>query len=72
LDTVVDGRTGVLFDEQQVESLVDAIRRTEATAWDSDELRAHARKFDTQVFREQLQQFVAESLAAHAAGARFA
>jgi glycosyltransferase involved in cell wall biosynthesis len=72
LDTVVDGRTGILFDEQQVESLVDAIRRTEATAWDSDALRAHARKFDTQVFREQLQQFVAESLAAHAAGARFA
>ena len=48
------------------------MRRAEATAWDADELRAHARKFDRQVFREQLQQFVGESIAAHAAGARFA
>jgi glycosyltransferase involved in cell wall biosynthesis len=72
LDTVVDGRTGVLFEQQQVECLIDAIRRAEATAWDPDELRAHARKFDSQVFREQLQQFVGESIAAHAAGARFA
>jgi glycosyltransferase involved in cell wall biosynthesis len=72
LDTVVDGRTGVLFEHQQVESLIGAIRRTEATTWDPDALRAHARKFDSQVFRQQLQQFVGESIAAHAAGARFA
>jgi glycosyltransferase involved in cell wall biosynthesis len=72
LDTVVDGRTGVLFEEQQVECLIGAIRRAEATAWDPDELRAHARKFDSQVFRDQLGKFVGESVAAHAAGARFA
>ncbi len=72
LDTVVDGRTGVLFEEQQVECLIEAIRRAEATAWDSDELRAHAKGFDSQVFRDQMRQFVSESIAAHAAGARFA
>ena len=72
LDTVVDGRTGILFERQEVECLIAAVRRAEATAWDPDELRAHARKFDRQVFREQLQQFVGESIAAHAAGARFA
>ncbi|MGI9149518.1 MAG: glycosyltransferase [Chloroflexota bacterium] len=72
LDTVVDGHTGVLFPEQQVESLMAAVRRAEATPWDPDELRAHARKFDRQVFRQRLQQFVGESIAAHAAGTRFA
>src|SRR5579859_5409030 len=72
LDTVIDGRTGVLFDEQQVDPLISAIRRAEATQWEPDELRAHARKFDSQVFREQFQQFVGESIAAHAAGTRFA
>jgi glycosyltransferase involved in cell wall biosynthesis len=72
LDTVIDGRTGVLFEQQQVECLIGAIQRTEATAWDPDELRAHARKFDSQVFRDQLGSFVRESVAAHAAGARFA
>jgi glycosyltransferase involved in cell wall biosynthesis len=72
LDTVVDGHTGVLFEQQRVECLVDAIRRAEATHWDSDALRAHARKFDRQVFRDQFQQFVADSVAAHGAGARLA
>ncbi len=72
LDTVVDGRTGVLFGEQQVECLIQAVRRTEDTAWDSRELRAHAKRFDSQVFRDQMRQFVSESIAAHAAGARFA
>jgi len=72
LDTVVNGRTGILFERQEVECLIAAVRRAEATAWDADELRAHARKFDREVFREQLQQFVGESIAAHAAGTRFA
>jgi glycosyltransferase involved in cell wall biosynthesis len=72
LDTVVDGKTGVLFAEQQVDDLIGAIRRAEATAWDADELRTHAKRFDSQVFRDQMQQFVGESIAAHAAGARFA
>jgi len=72
LDTVHDGRTGVLFERQTVECLESAIRRTEAIAWDSVELREHARQFDRQVFRERLLEFVGESVAAHAAGARFA
>jgi glycosyltransferase involved in cell wall biosynthesis len=72
LDTVVDGRTGVLFEQQQVECLIGAIQRAEDTDWQPDELRAHARKFDSQVFRQQMQQFIGESIAAHAAGARFA
>lgn len=72
LDTVVDGRTGALFEQQTVDSLIGAVRRMEATAWDSDALRRHARKFDRQVFRDQLLAFVEESVAAHATGARFA
>jgi glycosyltransferase involved in cell wall biosynthesis len=72
LDTVVDGRTGVLFEQQHVDHLIAAIRRAEATTWDADELRTHARKFDSQVFRDQMQQFVAASITAHAAGSRFA
>jgi glycosyltransferase involved in cell wall biosynthesis len=72
LDTVVDGRTGVLFEQQDVESLIGAVRRVEASVWDATELRSHARKFDSEVFRDQFGHFVKESVAAHAAGARFA
>ncbi len=72
LDTVVDGRTGVLFERQEVDCLINAVRRAEATSWDSVELRQHARKFDRKVFRDQLLAYVGESVAAHASGARFA
>ncbi len=72
LDTVIDGQTGVLFGHQDVESLIDAVRRAEATDWNADDLRAHSERFDRTVFRDQLGQFVADSIAAHAAGARFA
>jgi hypothetical protein len=72
LDTVHDGQTGVLFENQQVDCLINAVRRVEETAWKPDELRSHARTFDSQVFREQMQTFVAESVMAHATGARFA
>jgi glycosyltransferase involved in cell wall biosynthesis len=72
LDTVVDGKTGVLFGEQQVEPLIAAIRRAEDGLWDATALRTHAEQFDSQVFRAQMRQFVSESIAAHATGARFA
>src|SRR5690242_12743694 len=67
LDTVVDGETGVLFARQDVDSLIGAVRRAEATSWDADALRRHARKFDRQVFRDQLLAFVEESVAGHSA-----
>lgn len=71
LDTVVDGQTGVLFHEQTVASLADALRRFQTLAWDPSALRAHAETFDTRVFRERLGAFVNESLALHASGTRF-
>jgi len=72
LDTVVDDRTGVLFEEQSVECLIEAVRRAETMDWQSDRLRDHAMRFDRSVFRSQLAAFVNESVAAHATGARFA
>jgi glycosyltransferase involved in cell wall biosynthesis len=72
LDTVIDGQTGVLFNHQDVDSLIAAVRRAEAADWKADDLRAHAHRFDRTVFRDQLGQFVADSVAAHAAGTRFA
>lgn len=54
LDTVQDGVTGILFDEQTVESLAAAIRRVGEVAWDTARLQAHAGAFRPEVFREGL------------------
>jgi glycosyltransferase involved in cell wall biosynthesis len=58
LDTVIDGVTGILFEEQTVESLMEAIQRFDPAAFDPAVLRAHAQQFDVQVFKSRLQAYV--------------
>jgi glycosyltransferase involved in cell wall biosynthesis len=53
-DSIVDGRHGVFFGEQTVESLVDAIERFEGLAFDVDVLRANAKRFSTQRFHSEV------------------
>lgn len=53
-ETVIDGRTGVLFERQTVDCLVDAIRRCELQAFDPQVLHAHARQFGRPRFQRQM------------------
>lgn len=53
LETVVDGRTGVLFHEQTVDALVDAVARAEATRFEPEELRTNALRFSRERFRRE-------------------
>lgn len=63
LDTQIDGLTGVLFHEQTVDSLCQAVCRAEATEFDPQAIRAHALQFDTDRFRESLSSLIATELA---------
>jgi len=60
LETVIDGKTGVLFPEQTVASLVEALVRLRTTRFDGEDLRAHAMKFDRPVFESRMAQFVSK------------
>lgn len=60
LETVVDGATGVLYEDSTPEALMDAIERFESLGWDSHALRSHAMKFDVSVFRERFTEIIAE------------
>ena len=51
-ETVVDGVTGVLFDEQTPDGLREAIARLDGLDLDSDRIRAHAQRFGVDRFRE--------------------
>jgi glycosyltransferase involved in cell wall biosynthesis len=57
-DSVIDGETGVLFDEQTEESLMAAIERFESLSFDEDHLREHARAFGPERFRAELARHV--------------
>lgn len=70
LETVIPGRTGVLFAEQTVEALVHAVSRFELieSRLDPRAIRAHAEGFSRPRFLAELRGFFAEKLAPAAVG----
>ena len=59
LETIVAGITGEFFFEQTAESLAATLSRFDDRAYDSTQIRAHARsKFDLSVFRERFLDYV--------------
>lgn len=59
LETVLDGKTGLFFKEQTVESLCNAIEVFESRTWDAAECRANAARFSKARFVEGMQKAIA-------------
>ena len=60
LETIVDGRTGVLFHEQTVESVLAGIRATAELATTPDEIAMNADRFSVATFHDGLHQIIAD------------
>ena len=66
LDTIIDGKTGIFFDELTVESLAKAIKRFNKQSlpfrgqmkWDKKVLQNHAKKFSKERFKTKIKDFV--------------
>ena len=58
-ETVEDGRTGLLFHAQTVESLAECIEKFEAegVACSKEEIRAHSLRFSEERFEEELREY---------------
>lgn len=54
LETIADGKTGVFFEKQEKQSLLDAVSRFEKINWNPEEIREHAKKFDKEVFKREI------------------
>jgi glycosyltransferase involved in cell wall biosynthesis len=61
-ETVIDGVTGVLFDEQTIAGLSQAIMRFEATPFEPGTIAAHARTFDAARFKSEMQALIEVAL----------
>jgi glycosyltransferase involved in cell wall biosynthesis len=61
-ETVVEGKTGVLFEEYSVEGLMKAISRykLQATSFDERVIRKHAERFSKKRFIKEMKLFVEE------------
>jgi len=62
LETVVDGSTGVFFQEQSEESLLDAITRCAACGWTPSVIRSHAAQFSENQFRRGITDSITKCL----------
>ena len=60
VETVVPGLTGILFNEQSEEALIDAVRVFEPRDFNPVVIREHARRFDVGRFQRELWQLVLE------------
>jgi len=62
LETIEDGKTGVLFHEQTPESLIAAVRRAETIQFDPSVLRRSAERFDVSIFKRRILEFISEKM----------
>lgn len=58
VESVRDGITGVLFDEQSADALGEAVSRAAGLAFDSEAIRANALQFGEDVFCDKMTAFV--------------
>lgn len=59
-ETVIPGKTGVFFYEQTWESLLDTMLKFDHTAWNSQEIRGWALRFDSEEFKSRMKRYVDE------------
>lgn len=58
LETVIEGKTGIFFDNFSVESLNSAIKKFEKTKFNSGEIANYAKKFGRERFEKEIKEFV--------------
>lgn len=58
LETIIDGETGLFFDEQNESSLIEAIQRFERMTFRPERSRENAMIFDTSVFRKRFFNYI--------------
>jgi glycosyltransferase involved in cell wall biosynthesis len=61
-ETVIDGKTGILFDHQNVEDIKNAVRRFESIEdkFNHKEIADYTKKFSRKIFEEKIKQYVDE------------
>ncbi|MFH1129678.1 MAG: glycosyltransferase [Patescibacteria group bacterium] len=58
LESILEGKTGVFFDEQTVGSLIDAVKGFDGLKFNSGDIYQHALKFDKENFKQKIKEFI--------------
>lgn len=60
-ETIIDGVTGLFFDSQTKESLLDAVLRFEKFSFDKKKIREHSEKFNKDIFIKNIKKVIDEA-----------
>lgn len=62
LETVIEGKTGIFFDEASVESLMEALQKFNEQKFKEEDLRKNAERFSKERFKEEITDLVKKNL----------
>jgi glycosyltransferase involved in cell wall biosynthesis len=60
-ETIIEGKTGLFFDEQTDEALLETVKGFRAEDFDPTEIREHAEKFSVANFQNKINRFIEEN-----------
>ena len=66
LETVIENKTGLFFDEQTPRSIIDVIKNFDSRKFNPREIRDHALEFDRELFKKKIKKFVEEEYTKYA------
>lgn len=64
-ESIIDGETGVLFDEQNAESIIDAVMRLDKLSLNSAKIRLQAEKFTKEIFKKNILDHLNKIISTH-------
>lgn len=65
METIIDGKTGVFFNQQTPASLVEAVEKSKNINWQSNVIKRYADKFDEANFKEKIKEYINKSYQNH-------
>ncbi len=60
METIIDGQTGVFFDELTTDGLVSAIQKFQKMKFSSEKITKHSQTFSKKIFQKKIQEFVTD------------
>lgn len=58
LETVIEGKTGLFFNKQTPQAVINIIKTLDSNKFNPAAIRAHAEKFDKEIFKDKIRNYI--------------
>jgi len=60
LESIIEGKTGLFFDDLSLKSIASVIKKSKKIKWNKDLIKSHAKKFNEERFRKEIRSIIRE------------